>query len=93
MIQFVTRASMQVNNRAVEVQKGLPEDYSVSSSPSVLFNFFFFPILLDSSVEQSNTINKTAKPNGSVGGVTLRVCSSGVSVTWFAVLVSVTAGS
>lgn len=37
MIQFVTRASMQVNNRAVEVQKGLPEDYSVSSSPSVFF--------------------------------------------------------
>lgn len=29
VIQFVTRASMQVNNRAVEVQKGLPEDYSL----------------------------------------------------------------
>lgn len=28
---------MQVNSRAVEVQKGLPEDYSVSSSPSVFF--------------------------------------------------------
>lgn len=37
VIQFVTRASMQVNSRAVEVQKGLPEDFSVSSSPSVFF--------------------------------------------------------
>lgn len=30
MIQFVTRGSVQVNDRAMEVQKGLPEDISVS---------------------------------------------------------------
>lgn len=32
MIQFVTRGSVQVNDRAMEVQKGLPEDISVSIS-------------------------------------------------------------
>lgn len=32
VIQFVTRGSVQVNDRTVEVPKGLPEDISVSIS-------------------------------------------------------------
>ena len=32
MIQFVTRGSVQVNDRAVEVPNGLSEDISVSIS-------------------------------------------------------------
>lgn len=35
VIQFVTRGSVQVNDRAMEVQKGLPEDISVSISWTV----------------------------------------------------------
>lgn len=37
VIQFVTRGNVQVNDRAVEVQKGLPEDISVSSSRCIFF--------------------------------------------------------
>lgn len=32
VIQFVTRGSVQVNDRTVEVPNGLPEDISVSTS-------------------------------------------------------------
>lgn len=44
VIQFVTRGSVQVNDRAVEVPKGLPEDISVSTlwtvnSPSCIHWF------------------------------------------------------
>lgn len=35
VIQFVTRGSVQVNDRAVEVPMGLPEDISVSTSTAV----------------------------------------------------------
>lgn len=52
VIQFVTRGSMQVNDKAVESKKGLPEDYSVSSSPRTMG--FFLPGFMSLSIKQQN---------------------------------------
>lgn len=41
VIQFVTRGSVEVNDRAVEVPNGLPEEISVSTSSATEPDIFF----------------------------------------------------